>query len=62
MRVKDDIIRLLREGHAYSRIAEELNCSKATVAYHAQKIGVAPGLRDHPWAEIQRYYDAGHSV
>ncbi len=62
MRVKDDIVRLLREGHAYNRIAEELSCSKATVAYHARKIGVAPGIKIHPWPEVQQYHDAGHSV
>jgi 5-methylcytosine-specific restriction endonuclease McrA len=62
MRVKNDIVRMLREGHTYNRIAEELNCSKATVAYHAQKIGVAPGFKAHPWAEIQEHYDAGNSV
>lgn len=52
MRVKNEIIRLLREGYAYNRIAEELSCSKATVAYHAKKIGVAPGFRAYDWAEI----------
>ena len=62
MRVKDDIIRLLQDGHAYNRIAEELGCSKATVAYHAKKIGTAPGFKTYPWPEIQQYHDAGHSV
>jgi uncharacterized protein YerC len=35
MRVKNDIVRMLREGYAYSRIAKELTCSKATDAYYA---------------------------
>jgi 5-methylcytosine-specific restriction endonuclease McrA len=62
MRVKNDIVRMLREGVAYNRIAEELHCSKATVAYHDQKLGLAPGTKDHPWSEIQKHYDAGNSV
>lgn len=62
MRVKDQIIRLLSEGQPYNSIAEQLGCSKSTVAYHAQKIGVAPGFKEHCWPEIQRFYDAGHSI
>ena len=62
MRVKDDVIRLLRDGYAYNRIAEELNCSKATVAYHAMKTGIAPGFKNHPWAEVQSDLDAGLTV
>lgn len=62
MRVKNDIIRLLRAGYAYNRIAEELSCSKATVAYHAKKIGVAPGFKKYDWTEIQKYFDEGHSI
>lgn len=62
MRVKNEIIRLLSEGAAYNHIAAQLGCSKSTVAYHAQKAGVAPGFKDHCWPEIQRFYDAGHSI
>lgn len=62
MHVKDDIIRLLRAGRAYNHIAGELGCSKATVAYHAKKIGVAPGFKVHPWPEVQQFYDTGHSI
>ncbi len=62
MRVKDEIVRRLREGCAYNRIAAEVGCSKATVAYHAKQIGVAPGFRVYPWPEIQQYYDADHSM
>lgn len=62
MRVKDEIVRRLREGFAYNHIAAEVGCSKATVAYHAKQIGVAPGFRVYPWPEIQQYYDAGYSI
>lgn len=62
MGVKNEIIRLLSEGAAYNHIAAQLGCSKSTVAYHAQKAGVAPGFKDHCWPEIQRFYDAGHSI
>lgn len=62
MRVKDQIISLLRDGLSYNAIAERLDCSKATVAYHAKNIGVAPGRRIYPWDEIQQHYDAGLSM
>lgn len=62
MRVKNEIIRLLSEGVSYNSISEQLGCSKSTVAYHANKIGVAPGFKDHCWPEIQRFYDEGHTL
>lgn len=62
MRVKNEIIRLLSEGAAYNSIAEQLGCSKSTVAYHAKKIGAAPGVKEYCWPEIQRFYDEGHSI
>lgn len=62
MRVKDQIIRLLSEGVSYNHIAEQLGCSKSTVAYHARRIEVAPGFKDHCWTEIKQFYDAGHTL
>lgn len=62
MRVKDQIIRLLSERVPYKSIAEQLGCAKSTVAYHAQRIGAAPGFKEHCWLEIQQFYDAGHSI
>lgn len=34
MKHKEDIIRLRAEGKTYNQIADELGCSKGTIAYH----------------------------
>jgi hypothetical protein len=56
-RVKNEIIRMLEDGYTYNHIASELNCSKATISYHAKKIGKGRQLPIHNWEEIQSYYD-----
>jgi hypothetical protein len=46
-------------------IADELGVVKSTVCYHARRLGAAPDerfARRYDWAEIQRFYDAGHSI
>ncbi|MEA2429233.1 MAG: hypothetical protein QOF37_2861 [Thermoleophilaceae bacterium] len=46
-------------------IAAHLGVSKATVSYHAKRLGVAGSpacARRYDWPAIQRYYDAGHSI
>lgn len=46
-------------------VARELRLSKGTIAYHARAIGVPVDERcnrRYDWAEIQRYYDDGHSI
>ena len=48
-----------------SEIGRALGISKATACYHKRRLGVpmkSECARRHDWAEIQRYYDAGHSV
>src|SRR3954454_3624729 len=56
---------LLDEGLTRADISTRLGISKATVSYHAKRLG-DPGFpacaRRYDWAEVQRYYDAGHSV
>jgi DNA-binding CsgD family transcriptional regulator/5-methylcytosine-specific restriction endonuclease McrA len=56
---------LLAEGLNRSEIARRLGVSKATISYHARRLG-APvderGARRYDWEAIQRYYDEGHSV
>jgi DNA-binding transcriptional ArsR family regulator len=56
---------LLARGLTRRAISARLGVSKATVSYHAKRLGV-PGkpacARRYDWAEIQRYYDAGHSI
>ena len=56
---------LLRAGLSVSQIAERLGISTPTVCYHARKLGHPPSekfRRRYDWAEVQRYYDAGHSM
>jgi hypothetical protein len=46
-------------------IAAELGMSKATVAYHARRVGLPVRddfARRYDWAEIQRVYDSGLSA
>jgi DNA-binding CsgD family transcriptional regulator len=54
---------LLAEGVSRSEIAQRLAISKSTVTYHASRLGYgAARLRRYDWSEVQRYYDAGHSI
>jgi Zn finger protein HypA/HybF involved in hydrogenase expression len=48
-----------------TEIAQALDVSKSTVCYHARRLGVPARdkfARRYDWAEIQAYYDEGHSV
>jgi hypothetical protein len=56
---------LLAQGKPRAEIARELGVSKATVSYHARRLG-APiddrfGRR-YDWVAVQRYYNDGYSV
>jgi hypothetical protein len=56
---------MLRRGLSKSAIARRLNISKATVSYHARRLGEPVderGARRYDWKVIQSYYDQGHSV
>src|SRR5204863_3929155 len=56
---------LLDEGLTRAQVAGRLRVSKATVSYHAKRLGLrgSPACaRRYDWAEVQRYYDAGHSI
>ena len=56
---------LLRAGLSQARIAHVLGISKSTVCYHARRLDRPSNprcARRYAWDEIQRYYDAGHSV
>ncbi|HEX8855592.1 MAG TPA: LuxR C-terminal-related transcriptional regulator [Thermoleophilaceae bacterium] len=56
---------LIASGLSRQAIARELGVAKSTVSYHARRLG-EPGSpqfgRRYDWAEIGRFYDAGHSV
>jgi hypothetical protein len=55
----------LASGLSQAEAARSLGLSKSTVAYHARRLGKPSNprcARRYDWAEIQRYYDEGHSV
>lgn len=56
---------LLAVGLSRSEIARRLDVTKSTVSYHARRLGAPIDERcnrRYDWAEVQRYYDLGHSV
>jgi hypothetical protein len=56
---------LLAEGLTQAEIARRLGVSRPTVCFHARGLGVAarPELaKRHDWAEIQAWYQEGHSA
>ena len=56
---------LLERGLNHTQVAERLGITKHTVSYHARTLGRPADprfTRRYDWAEIQRYYDEGHSV
>jgi transposase len=56
---------MLALGMTNGEVARTLNVSAATVSRHARALGIPPSRKYGPrtdWEEIQRYYDAGHSV
>jgi DNA-binding CsgD family transcriptional regulator len=56
---------LLDEGCTRAEIARRLDLSKATVSYHARRLGAAVDgrcARRYDWDAVQRYYDLGHSA
>lgn len=56
---------LRAEGRSYREICSELGLSKATVAYHARRIGTPvdeKAARRYDWPAIQRAYDGGLTV
>lgn len=62
---RDLVAHQLSLGRTQQHIADALGLSKSTVAYHARNLGRAPDSRfnrRYDWAEIQAYYNAGHSV
>lgn len=59
------VAELLAAGVARSEIARRLGVSKATVSYHARRLGEAIDTRcarRYDWEAVQRYYDAGRTV
>ena len=56
---------LLDAGLSGAAIARELGISKSTVSYHRRRLGEVIDTRcnrRYDWAEVQRFYDEGHSI
>jgi hypothetical protein len=56
---------LFELGMSSAQVARALGISKSTVAYHRRRLGLRVDERcnrRYDWAEIQAYYDAGHSI
>lgn len=59
------VAELLRQGVSRAEIARRLSLSKATISYHARRLGEpvdARCARRYDWQAVQQYYDRGHSV
>jgi transposase-like protein len=60
-----EVAELLEAGLSRADVAARLGISKATVSYHAKRLGLSgwPACgRRYDWAAVQRYYDEGHSI
>lgn len=59
------ITQMRGQGLSYSEISRRLGVSKATVAYHARRIGVVADdkcARRYDWVEVQRAIDDGMTL
>jgi hypothetical protein len=58
---KDLIVARLNKGIPYGQIAKEVQCSKATISYHAKKLGLSKGRVVHyDWKKVQEFHNNGH--
>lgn len=65
VRTRAAVSELLEQGHSRAEVARRLDLSKATVSYHARRLGASIDercARRYDWTTVQRYYDAGRSV
>jgi hypothetical protein len=59
------VAELMAADLSVGEVARRLGVTPATVSYHARRLGIAPSRKYAPrgdWPEIQRFYDAGHSL
>jgi len=59
------VAELLASGLARAEVARALGISKATVSYHARRLGADIDercARRYDWDAVQRFYDQGHGV
>jgi hypothetical protein len=65
VRTRELVAELLARGLSSMETARVLGISKSTVCYHKRRLGHeidAKFNRRYDWAEVQRYYDLGHSI
>src|SRR3954452_2613483 len=65
VRTRERVAELLATGLSQGAVAERLGISKATVSYHARRLGRPVDercARRYDWAAIQAFYDEGNSV
>ncbi|MFL5896011.1 MAG: helix-turn-helix domain-containing protein, partial [Thermoleophilaceae bacterium] len=56
---------LLARGLNVSQVAAALGITKSTACYHKRRLGYRiedKFNRRYDWAQVQRYYDEGHSI
>ena len=62
---RQQVAELLGAGVSRAEIARRLAVSKATVSYHARRLGQGVDercARRYDWALVQEFHDAGHTV
>jgi Bacterial regulatory proteins, luxR family/HNH endonuclease len=65
VRTRELVAELLTRGLSSTEVARILGLSKSTVCYHKRRLGReidAKFNRRYDWAEVQRYYDLGHTI
>jgi hypothetical protein len=65
IRTRERVAPLLAAGLTVTEVARRLGLSKSLVCYHKRRLGhsiEARFNRRYDWAEVQRFYDQGHSI
>jgi hypothetical protein len=65
VRTRELVAELLARGMSSMEVARVLGLSKSTVCYHKRRLGHdidAKFNRRYDWAEVQRFYDSGHTI
>jgi transposase-like protein len=65
IRTRELVAELLADGFSVMHTARLLGLNKSTVCYHKRRLGHqidAKFNRRYDWREVQRFYDAGHSI
>jgi 5-methylcytosine-specific restriction endonuclease McrA len=65
VRTRELVAGLLARGVSSNDVARILGVSKSTVCYHKGRLGLeidSKFNRRYDWAEVQRYYDLGHTI